>query len=326
MVPSSSYWHPVVVYSDENAHLTTPPLGMPDPRCLKDITNRTLRPRIYLSPQIGPTCLFFAACRISPIMSFQQTIGQFEQEQARVALFFAIIASLKDLFSMPIPEELKEGVFYTTMANAGLFFFFQERFFQKLRYDFFSYPEKMGYLMRLDEAALRKKYTEMIDEAKRFGVYVLHKICTEKMGLFIHAWEPIWGLSSLIPVLKTHLYFLAIGKFGLPFFQNLYKVEDHAELGCVLSGRLRPCYEKGKMRLNHAIVVIGIRMFAKYRGWVYFIDPNDGSGPSSKQPVYRIKAIDFLRRLADVDGGHLSNPFLKRGRFIWVGNPSLFLC
>lgn len=322
MVIPSIYWHPEVVRSGSSAYVTTPPLGLPDFRYLKDKIYGTLRPRVFLASQVGPTCLFFAASRIAPCEEKEL----FFKNQRLVALFFAAVASLEKVFSLPMSNEIKEAIYYLTMANVGLFLFFQERFFQKVVYDFLNYPCRLYCFTRMDKTAIRAHCKAIIEEAKSFAIYVQHRVCMEKMGLFIHPWEPSDGLKALIPVLKTHLYLLVIGKFGTPFFQKMYQVEVDPSLGPILSGRLKPCYEKGGGNFNHAILIIGIEIFSKYRGFIYFIDPNDGSGPGKKQPVYRIKAIDFLRRIADVDGRHQSNPFFKKGHFIWVANPSSFLC
>jgi len=252
--------------------------------------------------------------------------GEFEKNQLLVSLFFNTVASLHEVCKASMDPEIKEAIFYTTIANAGLFFFFTPQFFQKLRADFLSFPDRMRYFMSLGPEGVKQKFRDYIADARRFSVHLLHHVSIQRLGLHVHSWEPINGMSALVPVFKAHLYVMSIGRFGVPFFKSIYKVEESDQLGPVFSGPLKPYYHPGQMTLNHAIILIGIKMFSRYKGFVYFIDPNDGSGPHLKQTVYRIKAIDFLRRITDIDGYFIANPFLKRGRFVWVGQPHVFLC
>lgn len=318
-------WYPKTIEDSKYGFITTPPLGKPDPK-LKPIEG-FMRQRVYQKAQVGPTCIYYAARRISP--HFGKNDDSINRlNEISFSFFRKFLSASVKLDNFFISDELKDLWLITSIASIGIHLHYPvEAFFMNMLMrsssTTYAHSSEDGIGVSGD-LFLNKKYLDQI--RNKLGAIASHvlKIMLYRMQVSPVEWRPIEGPSVLLKVLKSHLYFLCLGDFGSHIFRYQKVVDYNPHLGLIYSGPLYPMNKVGsKFFCMHAILVIGIRLKGFMKGKVFFIDPQDPSGPRQLQKVYVMSIKDFLYRIKDFEGRSDINSQSKQ--FIWVGNPRLFL-
>lgn len=298
-------WQPEILISTSYAQITTPPCGKPDP-FLERIPG-LLRRRVFQKRQIGPTCMYYAARRISP--HFGKKDFSLERiNEMMVSLFRKHLSSIMLLDRLPLVEGQK--VFFLTY----FIIFFSKAFYpsyQKLYIDWF-----------LIQALLKPQ--RLLENQLITMTTFCFKTMLYKMHIQPFEWAPSEGPWGLLKALKVHLYCFCMGDFGAHVFEYQRIANYHPKLGPIYTGPLkRTDRPLSKIFSMHAILVIGLVLKNYYQGSIYFIDPNDPSGPGLLQKIYQIDMQDFFSRMRNAEG--LQEQDKGEKNFIWVGDPKLFL-
>jgi hypothetical protein len=326
MNPLNCIWHPEVLVCTNHFFITTPPLGKPDPR-LKRIPDY-VRARVYQKAQVGPTCMYYAARRISP--HYGKKDDSFSRiNEIMLSRFRKYLSSIHVLEAMPLAEEQKTFLmtYFISYLGMHLHFPFETLLMNMFMWQAFLMPrtQELSHEMptQIDPAAVKYMWDSFQRKLKCMTAYSL-KLMLHRMQINPLKWIPRDGPFKLIKALKVHLYLFCMGDFGAHVFYYQNIVGYHPKLGPIFSGPLKPCGRNlAKFFSMHAILVIGVRARGFMKGDVYYIDPNDPSGPGLLQKVYVISLKDFFYRIKDSAGcGDLHS---MTSEFIWGGDPKLFL-
>lgn len=317
MNPVKFNWSPEFLENTPFSCVVSPPLGKPDPYSFR--IEKQVRLRIFQKAQEGPTCIFYAAKRISPRigkLNFSHPLRGYEKA---VSLFRKEMTSTMPLISAPIAEEQKTFMISRHLSYAGLKIHFPLQVWMSEQfYTLCGRPQLQ------DPLHLPKPFFDMVQRMQKIYTGLSIRLMLQKMCVLPLLWIPMMGPMFLVHALRTHLYLMCMGHFGKNFFTHLVPVGFHPKIGPVFSGPLKPIEPSPRSFFSmHAILVIGIRLRSVSDGDVYFIDPVDPSGPGLFQTVYKIHIADFFMRLRDSCG---MGPILTANcEFVWVGIPTLFL-
>lgn len=326
MNPLNWFWQPVTIEASRYSHVTTPPQGKPDPE-LKRIPGYVRR-RVFQKAQVGPTCMYYAARRISPHFGKQDDTYMRINEML-LSRFRKYLSNIKMLDSMPLNDEQKTFFITLFISYLGMHLHFPFETFchNVLMWDFFLRPQvpvpEGASFISVDPFALKSMWDTFQNKLRAMSAFSL-KLMLLRMHIKPLSWRPAQGPLGLIKALRVHLYLFCIGDLGAHVFYYQKAVDYHPKLGHIYSGPLKPLERPtAKFFSLHAILVIGIRSTGYMKGQVYFIDPQDPSGPGLLQKVYVISVKDFFYRIKDSAGQGDLHSMTKE--FIWVGNPHLFL-
>lgn len=298
-------WQPEILISTSYAQLTTPPCGKPDPH-LERIPH-LFRRRVMQNAQKGPTCLYYAARRISP--HFGKKAHSFERwNEMIVSNVRKHLSTITTLDTFPLVEE--EHNFFV-----AYFIIFYTRVLHPF-YETGCIDNFLKVSLLLPQRIAQPPLKVMLSECLKM---MLHRMHIKPL-----AWDPSQGPWGLLSALKAHLYLLCMGDFGSHVFQYQVAIDYHPKLGPIYTGPLkaanRPLF---KIFSTHAVLVIGIIIKNFRQGAVYFMDPNDPSGPGILQKVYVMRIQDFFARMRNIEG--LQEGYMAKQGFIWGGDPALFL-
>ena len=115
-------------------------------------------------------------------------------------------------------------------------------------------------------------------------------------------WKPRQSIDVLIDNLKAHGPLLMSGAIGKTFYENPPKVVKE------VAGRCIYCWQKGGLKktfelfghpVSHVVVVIGAEKGGSRDGFVYFVDPTDGSDPKNPelQRIYVTSYQNFKEKV-----------------------------
>ncbi len=165
----------------------------------------------------------------------------------------------------------------------------------------------------LFEEAIRKKslsspfplgydsWGSLSEESKRPALESFaDKVCAERYGLTKTRWHPTKGIETLIGALKKDGPLFASGQLGQTYYRTApYQMETVARRA--IWGWEEGDFEEGSQESLHAVVVVGAKAEGT-RGFVYFVDPADGSDPSNpdKQRIYILPYASFVERISDL--------------------------
>ena len=322
MNPLKCHWKPEVLENTLSSHITTPPLGKPDPYMRR--LEGFMRPRVFQKAQVGPTCMYYAARRLSPHFGKASEFSFYRLNEKILSLFKKALSQLSNLNLIQGDEDSKSFFASGYIANYGchihgpLLFMnvlFQMSFYQ--RTSFCSLPVSQSYFTSISSQF------HTVHKAQRVLASYSLRLMLLRMHLIPHYWTPDRGDLILVEALRHHFYFFCIGHFGRHTFSEIHPVDSHPSLGLIYSGDLKPLYENKTFLNLHAIVVIGLKITQVNHGELYFIDPVDPSGPGLLQRVYKIAFKEFLTRVRSSFG--YAPRTGEQGEYIWVGNPGLFL-
>lgn len=326
MNPLNCIWQPVTVEASRYAHVTTPPLGKPDPE-LKRIPGYVRR-RVFQKAQVGPTCMYYAARRISPHFGKKDDTFMRVNEMI-ISCFRKYLSNIKMLDFMPLPEEQKTFFITFFISYLGMHFHFPYETFcyNVMMWNWFLRPQipvpEGATIVSVDPFACKHMWDTFQNKLRAMSAFSL-KLMLLRMHIKPLNWRPKNGPVGLIKALRVHLYLFCIGDLGAHVFYYQKAVDYHPALGHIYSGPLKPLERpSAKFFSLHAIIVIGIRSTGFMKGQVYFIDPQDPSGPGLLQKVYVISLKDFFYRIKDSAGQGDYHSMTKE--FVWAGNPHLFL-
>jgi hypothetical protein len=271
--------------------------------------------------------MYHAASRISPHFGEAEPLHHFRINEKILANFCHSMALITQIMQAPCADEWKTFKTVEFMSYLGL----------QTHYPYFAvclvianrqiYNQNPTILSQQPMVIYSQWQKILFDQMKNayctFTAYSL-RLMLLRMSLLPLTWHPHAGPTCLIQALKTHLYAFVMGAFGKSTFRYLSQVDYHPKLGPIFGGPLLDFTpSSSSFFCNHAILLIGLRDRGSGHGEVYFIDPQDASGPGLLQTVYKMSMKDFFNRLRDSYGAHPSQP--KTGEFVWVGHPALFL-
>lgn len=131
------------------------------------------------------------------------------------------------------------------------------------------------------------------------------KVMAEAYGFSISTWTPYQSIAFLKACLEKNRALIVGGKFAKKHFIQPPIVKQ------ILEGRFiygwnqerkicSPLFLTTGTRTSHAVVVIGASLEAG--GFVYHVDPNDGSDPSNpdQQKIYSLSYASFIERINDL--------------------------
>lgn len=114
------------------------------------------------------------------------------------------------------------------------------------------------------------------------------------------AWHPINdGISGLIKALRARGACLVGGQVGKPFYTGEPKKQRNQFCGHDVYGW--DADENVSFPSGHAILIVGAQQIGN-KGYVYFVDPNDGHSPSSPPPLYVMPYSRLVKNISNVYG------------------------
>lgn len=159
------------------------------------------------------------------------------------------------------------------------------------------------------------------------GIYSQVAIA-EAYGFKKAEWRPSQTISSLFLALKNHGPLYAGGLFGNSYYAKdptiRQTIEGRSIYGWAPEDRL-PATDTGhlfgeQVGTGHAIVIIGAAKGGSKGGYVYFIDPSDGSSATdpSQQKIYVITYENFVANVTTTDGRKSNSRFpLPSDSYAW---------
>ncbi|MBS0605599.1 MAG: hypothetical protein JSR57_01505 [Verrucomicrobia bacterium] len=159
------------------------------------------------------------------------------------------------------------------------------------------------------------------------GIYFQIAVA-EAYGFKEAEWRTSQTISSLFQTLKNHGPLYVGGLFGNSYYAKeptiRQIIEGRSIYGWAPEDRL-PATEAGhlfgeQVSAGHAIVIIGAAKGGSKGGYVYFIDPSDGSSATdpSQQKIYVISYENFVANVSTTDGRKSDSRFpLPSDRYAW---------
>jgi len=116
-------------------------------------------------------------------------------------------------------------------------------------------------------------------------------------------WNPTQGFSALFQCLQTQGPLVVSGKLGKsyyvsPPFELSQKIAGRAIFGWQLNSKR----ENSEIAKFHTVVIIGAKRGLNGKGYVYFVDPQDGSDPSNleQQRIYIISYENLVQNIVNL--------------------------
>lgn len=159
------------------------------------------------------------------------------------------------------------------------------------------------------------------------GIYSQIAIA-EAYGFKEAEWKPSQPISSLFQSLKNHGPLYVGGLFGRSYYAKgptiRQTIEGRPIYGWAPEDRL-PAATAGhlfgeQVSAGHAIVIIGAAIGGSKGGYVYFVDPSDGSSATdpSQQKIYVISYENLVANVITTDGRKFDSGFaLPSERYAW---------
>jgi hypothetical protein len=117
-------------------------------------------------------------------------------------------------------------------------------------------------------------------------------------------WNPELPVESLIEQLHLHGPHLVVGKIGRPFYEiPPFELKVKVAGRAVFGWKPEPLRKEENTGAGHFVVIVGAKL-EEGKGYVYFVDPNDGSDPRdpSVQKVYVISYQRLKSTIALLNG------------------------
>ncbi|MBS0652243.1 MAG: hypothetical protein JSR39_01810 [Verrucomicrobia bacterium] len=178
---------------------------------------------------------------------------------------------------------------------------------------------KKIHLSESDRHDLIIEYSNMFlswEEAVRqtpgyLGVY-FHLAAADAYGFKQADWTPLEPISSLFEDLKKHGPLYVGGFFGSQYYSKPPTIRQTIEGRSVYGWNSEDRLSEDKFQTElgdfvisgHAIVIIGAAEGGSKGGFVYFVDPLDGSSVSdpSQQKIYAITYENLINNVSTLDG------------------------
>lgn len=122
--------------------------------------------------------------------------------------------------------------------------------------------------------------------------------------------DPKESIDKLIECLKIEKALIVQGVFGCTRYVNepriVQKIAGHPIYGWKPSDRREIDFSS---KIGHAIVIIGASKGGRKGGYVYFVDPKDGSNPTNplQQKIYVISYQNLITNITDISGLKIKN-------------------
>jgi hypothetical protein len=126
------------------------------------------------------------------------------------------------------------------------------------------------------------------------------RVSYEKYRLEVSDWHPEKGPRHLIEVLQDRGPMYVKGYYGPRYYiVDPRQVEEIAGRSVWGWNRTDP---RRELTVAHSIIVVGAKIDSPTNAFVYFVDPQDGSDPSSieTQRIYKMSYANFIKRIGDL--------------------------
>lgn len=155
------------------------------------------------------------------------------------------------------------------------------------------------------------------EQVKPRGLHSLYQLLSSKtLGFKTSKWKQSYSIDELQKCLKEEGPLIVGGQYGESLYFNEPTVTE------TIAGR--PIYSwkpsdrrtfnsdfERKISEKHTIVVIGAAKGGTKKGFVYFVDPKDGSDPENplQQKIYKISYENFISNITDIRGAPAPSDF-----------------
>jgi hypothetical protein len=159
-------------------------------------------------------------------------------------------------------------------------------------------PEKYFYEdQAADSLSVVREWSSVSDQEKRALLdNYFFRASFEKYGLQVSPWHPEHGPQRLVEVLRDKGPMYTKGQLGRAYYAEDPHVVDKIDSRNILG------WKKGAKRVDlqifHSVVVVGASF--EGRGFVYFVDPLDQSGPEEERPIYVSSYDKFICHIGDL--------------------------
>jgi hypothetical protein len=152
------------------------------------------------------------------------------------------------------------------------------------------------------------RYLECDDPLKMGNVlHVISMIvCSNVFGFQKSSWTPDRGIDKIQECLELEGPLVVSGRFGESLYRNPPTATDQMEGRPIYTWKAADRFspEEQAAHALHVVVLIKVDKGGLKGGFVYFVDPNDGSDPNNPlmQKIYKISYENFISHISDVSG------------------------